>query len=207
MKKLLAILLAVILVFAFTACGGDTTTSSKDIVEVDETELAKVSLENALKATTELDYEAIERYYVEPIITKEGMEGLGEAGHMIRLFLSKVQGAVTKCVQKDEENMVATVGLTTVDFNELIKILTPKMMETVEDVDINNLTTEQMTELQKASVKLIEETFAGEDVPTVANTILVDMQKVDGEWKISNNDTLYEELLGDLERVVEYMVQ
>ena len=208
MKKLLAILLVFTLAFSFAACGGGTTeTSSAGNTPTDDKEAAKIALDAGLKATAELDYEGMEKYYVEPMITKEGMDYLGDAGKIVELFLSKMQGATTKCVENEDGTITATVGLVTIDFNALVNDLTAKMMEKIENIDFENMTAETMAELQQYSFTLIGEALADDNVKTVASMIEVEMEKVDGQWKISDYDTIYKAVLGELEDAMAYMVQ
>lgn len=213
MKKLLALLLALTMLASFAACGGgkDTPVSSQEVSSaesseepVDETEAATTALENALKATAELDYEKIAKYYEEPFVTKEAMEYLGESGKIVELFIKKAQARVSDCKQTDEETATATIALSVVDFGKLVNELSPKLMEKVEKMDAENMTQEQMVELQLYSFGLIEEAFKG-DVATVSKTIKMELKKIDGEWKVSDYDEFYDAVLGELETAFSYM--
>ena len=215
MKKLLALVLILAMAFTFAACGvGDGNVSFAEISSaesseeseepVDETEAATAALENALKATIEIDYEAIEKYYDEPFVTKEGMEYLGEAGKIVELFIKKAQTRVSACKLTEPEKATATVAVSAVDFGKLVDELTPKMMEKMQGKDMQNMTQEQMLELQSHSFSLIEEASEG-DVETPPSTIKVEMKKIDGEWKVSDYEELYEAILGELENAFSYM--
>ncbi len=212
MKKLLALVLALIFILSFAACGGDDTPVSSEKISsvesseepVDETEAATTALENALKATAELDYEGIAKYYEDPFVTKEALEYLGESGKIVELFIKKAQARVSSCKQTDEETATTTIELSVVDFGKLVNELSPKLMEKVENMDAENMTQEQMVELQLYSFGLIEEAFKG-DVSTVSKTIKMELKKIDGEWKVSDYDELYDAILGELETAFSYM--
>ena len=213
MKKLLVLILTLIVVFSFVACGGNGTdvsnggassVESKD-EPIDETEAINTAIENALKATVEVDYEGMEKYYDEPFVTKEGMEALGEAGKVVEMFMKKAQTKVTSCKQTSPEEARAIVAVAAVDFGKLVDRLTPKMMEKMQGLDMQSMTDEQLLEIQKQSLQLLEEELQGE-VETTAKTITMTLKKIDGEWKVSDYEELYEELLGALEDAITYMI-
>ena len=215
MKKLLALVLVLAMAFTFAACGvGDGNVSFAEISSaesseeskepVDETEAATAALENALKATIEIDYEAIEKYYDEPFVTKEGMEYLGEAGKIVELFIKKAQTRVSACKLTEPEKATATVAVSAVDFGKLVDELTPKMMEKMQGKDMQNISPEEMLEIQKESFQLLEEALEGE-IDFSVETIKMELKKIDGEWKVSDYEELYDAIIGALETAISYM--
>ena len=212
MKKLLALALSLVLIFCFAACGNTDATSSEEtssaavVVDTDE---IKLIVENAVKATAELDYEKIDEYYIDPIITKEIIDSFPENfARSMTLYVSVLTGEEVEISVGDEgTTATATLDVTVPDFYALVNSLSSQMFAMMEGVNPEEMDIEQIAQLQDYSYTLLNGVLESDDCPTKTSSIDIELELVDGAWKISDSDELYDVLLLDLEMVVGYIAQ
>ena len=213
MKKFLAVVLVLSLTLCFTACGENPVeaTSSEEVSSevVVDVDAVKLVVEEAIKATAELDYEKINKYYDEPIITKEVMDTLPENfAESMTLYIGVLKGKNVEVVAGEEENTaLATLEITVPNFYELVNSLSSAMYEKMDGMQESDLDLEQIAELQAYSYTLLNDVLQSEDCPTLTVDIELELEMVEGEWKISSYDGLYGALLTDLEMMVGYIAQ
>ena len=221
MKKLVTLVLAFTLILSLAACGGDTESSventsseqsteeisSTEEINLTDAELAKAVVENAIKATAELNYEEIEKYYDEPIITKDIIDYLPEDfANSMKLYIAVLRAEEIGIIENADGTITAVFDVTVPDFYALVNALSAKMMEKMEGMAESEMTQQEISDLQKYSYTLLDEVLVSEDCPTLTSSIAIGLEKVDGEWLITKYDALYDELLSDLEMVSAYVI-
>lgn len=194
MKKALTLLLALALVFCFASCGTSKSESVESVVK------------NAIKATVECDYEKIEKYYYDPILTKEGMDYLPEDFvKSMKLYISKLSAGEITVIDNEDGTKTAVFDVTVPDFYKLVELLYSEMIKKMDGMSESEMTEESIAELQKYSYTLLNGVLEGDEPPTKTSNIAIGLEEIDGEWMITEYDDLYDQLLADLEQVLAYI--
>lgn len=177
MKKLLAIVLALVMVFSFAACGGGEET-------------AKKAVEKGLTTIKNFDQEGIEKYFADAAITEEALAATGveEAKAIFSTFSWKI----TSC-EEEGERAVAQVDLTCVSLQSIMTDLISEMMTKMLDGSLTEADVETYT-LQRMGEMIKEK-----DRETVTQSIEFILEKVDGQWKITNPEVIVSVISSGLE--------
>ena len=178
MKKLLALVLAFVMVFSFAACG--------------EKNDAKTALNKALTAIKNFDEEGIEKYFIDAELTEEDLKEEG-ADQSIAIF-STFSWKITSC-EEEEDRAVAQVDLTCVSLADIMTKLVAEMMPKMLDGSLGEADVEAYT------MKRFGELIKDSETKTVTQNIEFILEKVDGEWKVSNPETIMSVLTSGLEGI------
>ena len=178
MKKLMALTLALLMVFTLVACGGPTGKAEK-------------AVKNYIEAVKKLDTEKMfELTYSEDDAEYEEEEMEEDEEKLAKLFLKKVDYKIIESEEIDEETVEVTVEITNIDFEEFGEMLEEKAEEMADEVE--DLSEEEQKE---EAIKLIEKCLKDKDLGEETGEITVTVINDDGDWKIQENIDLTMSLL------------
>lgn len=141
------------------------------------------------------DFEAKIRTLVRP---ETVMNALGEDEDVIEMFdafgidieelATNVCNAITfevKSVKVDGDKAILTVAVTTPDFDNADDYFDKKLEEKLGGTNVNSASVESML---KAFGELVNEMFTDPDIPKKTEDEEVEYEKVNGEWKMVDED-------------------
>ena len=184
MKKLLCIILAIVMMVSFTACGKETPEKATN---------------NALKAVKSLNIKGMEKYFGEiPVDVDELDFGEITADQLkvVKKFLSKMSWEILGSVE-DENTATVTVRLTTVNLVPIATEVAGELMGDAFSALLGGTMTEE--ELYEKAFKLIEEKLSEKDLQMVDNEFELDMSLTDDGWKIEVKESFINTIIGDLD--------
>ncbi len=203
MKKLLALLMALIFVFTFAACGSeDSKNGGKDGNQAVETTTAKplTPTEAAEKAADDL-FKKIKTASGEELIALAGESiteiPLSEKDLAIALFesiTSKFDYKILSSEQISDTKVNVKLNITTVDAEAAIGLFFVDMLS--YSMSTPNATED---EIAHKSVELMTKAFNSPDVGTKNTDTTVEVELVNGEWTIEFDDELFNTIAGDMD--------
>ena len=182
MKKILSIVLVLAIVVCFTACGGNNADTG-----------AKDALDSGLTALKNFDVDGISKYFVDGELTEDELGGTGadQAKAIFSTFSWKIEGCV-----ENGDTATSAVELTCVSLAGIVSELVSELMNEMMAGNVTNDTTEEF--VQKRMTEMLNDSNS----PTATMTITITLQKVDGQWKISNPEAIVAMLTLGLEGIV-----
>lgn len=168
------------MVFSFAACGGGEET-------------AKKAVDNGLTAMKNMDLEGIEKYFVDAEMTAEDL--MEEGAEQAKALFSTFSWKITSC-EEEGDNAVAQVDLTCVSLQSIMTDLVSEMMTKILDGSLTEADAEEYT------LKRMGEMIKEKDRETVTESIELKLQKFDGQWKITNPETMVSVMASGLEGIL-----
>lgn len=182
MKKFLCILLAIVMMVSFTACGKETPEKAAD---------------NALKAVKSLNIKGMEKYFGEVEVDDMDFDDLSvEELKVVKKFLNKMSWEILGSVE-DGNTATVTVRLTTVDLVPIIKEVAGELMGDAFSSILGGQIDED--EMEQKAFKMIDEMLSEKDVKLATNDVELDMTLTEKGWKIELNESFFGSVLGDLD--------
>ena len=190
MKKIVSLFLAFAMMFSLTACGKE---SAEDAVN------------NSLTAVKELKFVQIYKYYEmdlpEDMDIKVYFAQFKENKELmekVKLLINHFSYNITDITETDN-NAVATVEMTNIDMKSLMKEFVAR---TVSEGVINSLKPKEdrLTEEEMSArlEKILFDMLRAEDVKLSTNTVKVVIDDVDGKWKVTNTEEVFDGITGGL---------
>ncbi|MBM7836003.1 lipoprotein [Clostridium sardiniense] len=172
MKKIIALLLTSMLAFTLVACGGEKPSAVVDkfytaLKECNKEELKTLTNKDLVKEVTKTE------------ITKEQED-------TIKMVLSSIDFKIMGTDEKDNEATV-DVEVTAIDGNDIATKYIKSSLQTSLEASLKGESEEEIT--KKCSdilIKLLNE----KDLKKSTQTIKVNLEKVDGEWKIKDPENV-----------------
>ena len=200
MKKFFEIVLSVVTVIALMAmvsgCGSSETVPVQDGQNVakvtqqsvqrppladEELKEAQTAFENHVKCVQTMDTENEEKYIDYGIVAEVEADAMENIDVVSRAVFSSVQYEVLSCKGNDEGIVTVEAKFTTIDLTGVLgKCTVDVLMETEE----NDYTDE---ELEARTMERFIEELGKEGLPTVENTINVNVKKTDNGWKVESS--------------------
>ncbi len=182
MKKFLCIILAIVMMVSFTACGKETPEKAAD---------------NALKAVKSLNIKGMEKYFGEVSVDDMDLDEIStEEIKIVKKFLSKMSWEILGSVE-DENVATVTVRLTTVDLAPIVKEIAGELLGDAFSSLFGGEIDED--ELEKKAFKIFEEKLSEKGVQMTTNDIELDMTLTDKGWKIELKESFFGSVLEDLD--------
>lgn len=182
MKKFFCILLAIVMMVSFTACGKETPEKAAD---------------NALKAVKNLNPVGIAKYFGDDMVEDIDIDEISADDiEVVKKFLNKTSWEILGSVE-DESTATVTVRLTTVDLVPIVKKIAGELMGDAFSSIFGGEIDEE--EMQKKAVKLFDEMLSEKEVAMATNDVELDMTLTEKGWKIELNESFFGSVLGDLD--------
>ena len=193
-SKLMVVLMAFIVVFALTACGG----GAKPAAEPSATDEAVTALSESLDAFKNADMDAINEMAGGDMIG-EVQDTLGGDDEMTSTFIKTIFGHMDYTVEDteevDENTVNVKVKIKNVDMMAAVKSMYSELiLYAATNPDItsdNDALTKKIVESLSASV----ENTAKEEDGVVEKEVTIKMVKKDGQWKVDDCADNQEEIL------------
>ncbi len=167
MKKILCVILAVVMMVSFTACGKESAEKAAD---------------NALKAVKTLNIKGMEKYFGEVSVDDMDLDDISaEELKIAKKFFSKMSWEILGSVE-DEYVATVTVRLTTVDLAPIVKEIAGELMGDA----LSSLFGDKMSEeeMEQKTLKIFEEKLSEKNVQMATNDVELDMTLTEDGWKI-----------------------
>ena len=162
MKKILSVLLVFVMLFSFAACGGSG---------------AKDALDSGLTALKKFDTKGIEKYFVDGSIDENDLAAAEV--EVVKTLLSTFSWKIESCIE-DGDKATASVELSCVSMAAIVTELMADMLSGAISADIT----------EEEAIELMSEKMKDSKTERVTETIEVTLEKIDGQWKISNPETV-----------------
>lgn len=179
MKKLLSVLLVFAIVLSFTAC--------------EDKNSAKYALNKGLEAFKDFDIDGISKYVANSALTEEELNA--QDTEEAKAIFSTLSWKIKSC-KEEGDKAVATVELTCVSLAEAVKEVVSEMMN---EMFAGNVSAEDSDEY---AVKKLSEKIKDPKAKRVTQTVAVELEKIDGQWKISNPAVLISVMSFGLEGIL-----
>ncbi len=179
MKKFLCIILAIVMMVSFTACGKESPEKAAD---------------NALKAVKSLNIKGMEKYFGEVDVDDMDLDEISaEEMKVTKKFLSKMSWEILGSVE-DETTATVTVRLTTVDLAPIVKEIAGELMGDAFSSLFGDGMSEE--EMEQKALKIFEEKLAEKDIQMTTNDVELDMILTEKGWKIELEDSIFGDFTG-----------
>lgn len=182
MKKFLCILLAIVMMVSFTACGKETPEKAAD---------------NALKAVKNLNPVGIAKYFGDDMAEDIDIDEFSADDiEVVKKFLNKMSWEILGSVE-DESTATVTVEITAVDPSP---IFTEVVADMLGDSLSSLLGSDKDEEaIKKKALETIDKMISAKDVQMKTDTIELDMTRTEKGWKIDAKASLIGSFAGSLE--------
>ena len=182
MKKILCVILAVVMMVSFTACGKESPEKAAD---------------NALKAVKTLNIKGMEKYFGEVSVEDMDLDDISaEELKIAKKFFSKISWEILGSVE-DESTATVTVEITAVDPSP---IFTEVVADMLGDSLSSLLGSDKDEEaIKKKALETIDKMISAKDVQMKTDTIELDMTLTEKGWKIDAKASLIGSFAGSLE--------
>ena len=182
MKKLLCIILAIVMMISFTACGKETPEKAAD---------------NALKAVKTLNIKGMEKYFGEVDVDDMDLDDFSaKEMKLVKKLLSKMSWEIIDSVE-EETKATVTVDITSVDLAPIVKEIAGELMGDAFSSLFGDKTSEE--EMEEKALKIFEEKLSEKDIKMTTATVELDMTLTETGWKIDVSSSLFGSFMGGLE--------
>lgn len=180
-EKVLALLLAIILVFCLTACGGGQETAEK-------------AAANMLEAIKKADQETASRYIDYGVLS--GMGDSAQSGSESEELVKMIFGSMEYNILSSEENgdeADIKAEITNVDMSAAIQdIFTELIALALSGEELNE------EEMSEKMMEVLKSKLSDEATARVTNEVTIHMTRTDGQWKADTEETLLDALTGGM---------
>lgn len=181
MKKLLCIILAIVMVFSFAACGKESPEKAAD---------------NALKALKTLNIVKMEKYFGELDADEFDLDEISEEEiKLVKNFLSRMSWEILDSVE-DEISATVTVRLTTVDLAPIMQELIAELMGDALSSFLGGQMSEE--EMKEKALKFLAEKLSEEELEMTTNDIELELLATEKGWMV-DTDSIFDGFLGDFD--------
>lgn len=188
MKKLLALLLSLVMIFTFAACSSSESAGSVTETTTDDTESLKIATDTIDKKFNEIKKMDATDYF--DALMGEETDDLSEAEKevVVQIFDAVKKPFKYKLISTekvDDKTIKATLEITSVDGNAAAK----KFYEDFIDYFVNENTADTQPsdeEIDLQFMKCLATAFASSG--TTTNKIIIEVSLVDGKWTVKESD-------------------
>ncbi|MBS3991378.1 MAG: hypothetical protein KGZ51_04835 [Erysipelothrix sp.] len=190
MKKIILLFISTLLIFTLVACSSKET--PKEVVE------------KGISAIKNLDLIQIQKYFnADEISDENDVFGQDFDVENAEIFALMTKNLTYEIINVNTNDKVATVEtkITNINMAVIMKdFITQALILAFEQIGETEVDEEEM---QKQMEDLLIELLSKEDNEMITTEVDIELNEVDGEWKIDLNDELINALFGGLTSVVD----